>query len=352
MTGREAHFYAAFTSRKRGHMADAKQRKSSRHSTVWLVAAVIVANIGLFVYSQTIGFKDSHLHPIYGDRFPRRTLTDLDGRNVDARGHWLLALYFNHASADSLRLAKYIEILHRRYKSANLMTVGVTKGQTTAVRTSIVDAGITYPISVGRLGANAPDDHDTWAFLVDPDGVIRFSSDFVQSNDLRMIVERYLVGTISYNTKPGLHPLEAGDDTPDFTSARLRSEVEAPGPAMPLTPVQPVVVFSARCSACSLTNALVSYVNWEKTSTVTPTLIFSTKFTRAELEAQLKQLQPRAAAWHALEPIPGVEDPYSLDGLMSSEVIVLTNGPDGRVTQVESWADFAKRTTSGKVTVP
>jgi hypothetical protein len=336
-------------------MADAKKPTSSKRSTVAVIAAIVLANIGLYVYSQVYGFRDSHLHPVYGDRFPRLTMTDLDGRAVDARGHWVLALYFNHAAADSLRLAKYIEILHRRYTPSKLMTIGVTRGQITAVRTAVVDAGITYPITLDRLGGSAPDDHPTWAFLIDPSGTIRFSSDFVQPTDLRMIVERYVVGSIAYNTKPLLRPLAVGDDTPDFTSTRLRQEVDAQGPAVPLDPAHPVVIFSARCSSCSLTNALVNYVNWEKETNpaVMPTLIFSTKFTRAELEAQVAQLRPSAAAWHALEAMPGIEDPYSLDGLLPTEVVVLTNSADGRVAQLESWSEFEKRTaTSGKVTVP
>jgi len=326
-----------------------------RRTSITVVALILSLNLGYLIYTQSSGAARSNAHPKYGDRFPDIRLNDIDGRSIDWKSKWLLIIYFNHANPESVRLAKYAAILRDRYKDKNVVVLGITSGDAHAIRSSLRDSNLNYPVSTQNVSTVTFEKHDSWVLVVDPEGTIKFSSDFVRPNDMRMLLERYVVGRITYDTSTATTKLRPGDSIPDVATVPIGRDASQGEHLTVNHFTGPVIVFSARCSACSLASALEAYAAWEATAIPTssrPTLLFSTKFTRRELEAELAKYEIKAIRRQALEPIPGIEDPYSLDGLFGSDVVVLGTSQDTTVARVESWTDFKTRTSTGKVAEP
>src|SRR5688500_2159970 len=108
---------------------NSKQRRNlwkHHRATLVMVAALLSINIAYFAYWQVASTSgSSDLHPQYGERFEPGSITDLSGNAVTWNGKWLLAFYFDHEVPDSLRLAKYAEVLHRRHDPERLRVVGL-----------------------------------------------------------------------------------------------------------------------------------------------------------------------------------------------------------------------------------
>ena len=342
--------------------------KTAPRPTKWAItlagALVVLANLGYYLHSQSRSAVDVHVR--YGEPFGNPSLVDLDGHQIAYAGKWTLIVSFDPAVGDSLRLAKYAQVLQGRYSKRNLQIIGAAHAKLEDVRNAVRESYLTYPVVSTASERISPPDHYTWVLLVDPSGTLRFSSDFVEPNDLRMIVERFLLDHISYDTKTTLAALAAGDAFPEVAAVNLKTpEAERRGErdlqfatdlgfAPPIGADTPLVVFSARCSKCSLESAFASYAAWEK-STIppnapVPALLFISKFTRAELRAELTKHSVRAAVWHARAAIPGLEDPYSLDGLLPFDVLAVSLTSSNKLIRVEPWDQFVNRVTAERAT--
>jgi hypothetical protein len=161
-----------------------------------------------------------------------------------------------------------------------------------------------------------------------------------------MIVEKYVVGKIDYRPVQTSDRLKAGDRFEAGPLASLGSSASAPQ----FGEGDHAIVFSARCSVCSLESGLTSVRAWEKArqDSTPATLIFSAKFTRAELLDRVQKTQMQAPAYQAVDSISGIEDPYSLDGLFSDDIVVATFGRNQNIAKIESWNSFVGIPTASK----
>jgi hypothetical protein len=335
---------------------DRPRNRRSYRTALW-VLGIITLNVSYFGYSYArwTGTMD---HLEYGERLPSVKLMDLDGHRVASDGRWLLAIHFN-CTAEPLRALKYAELLHRRYESRGLTVVGIASEPETPTRACVQQVHTSFPVvlDAGTVGSQLKlEKHPFFAFLADRDGIVRFSSDTAAPKDLRMITEKYLEGTINYRPAGSDEPLKTGDKL-SFQAELLERANLAGKSATPALATLPIpspghlVVFNARCTVCSLEAGLSTFKLWEenvKREHEPVSLVFSMKFTQNEVLNHIEKYGIHTRAYLARGVMPNLEDPYSLESLFQTDILVLTIGVDGVISRIEDWNDFVAHSQSDK----
>jgi hypothetical protein len=305
-----------------------------------IVGGFLIANAIFFIYFGVLR-RSSATHFSYGEGFPYNSAVDYKGQRVDWDKRWALFIFSKIDSYEGIRNIKYANVLSRRFESADLAVVAFVAGSSRPqLQTLVESSGLSYPIVTDNDGTwgnrLALGEHPFGIFIVDPQGKIKFTSTHAEPDDLRQLIEKYLVGNIEYAPPGGVPPLKVGQKLPAVLLEDLRGHQQV---RLEGLKDRVIVIFTARCPACSLETYLTSYRYLEKqlpkTSQI-PLLIFSSKFSGKEITDTAGRLDIRAGLYMAHAGIPGVEDEYYAGGYFPNTDLVITTDGTGTVMRTES----------------
>ena len=308
-----------------------------------IVGGFLIANAIFFLYFGVLR-RSAATHFAYGEGFPYDSAVDFKGQRVDWDKRWALFIFSNIDSYEGIRNITYANVLSRRFESAGLVVVAFVAGSSRPqLQTLVESSGLSYPIVTDNDGTwgerLALGEHPFGIFLINPQRKIQFTTTKAEPDDLRQLVEKYLVGSIGYSPPGGVPPLKAGQKLPPVLLEDLlgHRQVRLEG-----LKDRVIVIFTARCPSCNLETYLTNYSYLEKQlpkTAQTPLLIFSSKFSGKEITDTASRLHIRAGLYMAHAGIPGVEDEYYSAGYYPNTDLVITTDGAGSITRTGSLED-------------
>lgn len=296
--------------------------------------------------------EEEHVHLNYGELFPPLSGISATGKTIDAKflhGKWGVVFYFK--DRPMVDFLSYCDTLNRKYHSLGLQPLGITRRETKELKQFLNRRAISYPILLDpgdRLRDLLHLEHHRYGFFfINPDGMIEFSLHrLMTSNDLRQLVERYLVGQINYDIEKewrlGIQP---GDTLPPYKIIDVKTGAVLTIHDLDLTN-SVMIFFTANCSTCQMSNY------WEELKAIETSsvrsrnrfhYIFSQNFAFFDLIDRMNAHHITANVYIAEEEFDVLESPYVTKAPLSKEALVLTIDIRRRVKTVEPLAQWLAR---------
>ncbi len=309
----------------------------------------------LSVFRATPPPEEKHLHLNYGQPLPPFSGMTITGETIDTdfiHGKWALIFYFErYPVTDFLR---YCEVLSQKYGSSGLQPVGITRVVTKELEHLLDNQPISYPVIVDSKNHLRNLLHFRYhrygLLFVDPSGVIRLSLNRLMTpNDLRQLVERYLVGSINYEIEQDwVIKLQPGDLLPPYRLIDVKR-----GTRLTLQDLElissTIIFFTAHCPSCRLPEYLHQLAMMERSASLEAQrlyFIFSRRFSLRELIDQMEDLTVTLDIYLAEEEFEVLGSPYVTRAPAWAEVIVIMTDENSRVRAIEPldrWlAEFQK----------
>lgn len=283
-----------------------------------------------------------------GDYFPKSEAADIDGKSI----HWphepFFVVYTRFDAEMGIQLEKYVHLQQQRHNQV-LPLITIVAGSRQEAGDLVRQTGNSATILVDngqwkrRLGIG---DASFRLFLVDQQSRIAFAADYAEPNDLRQLNEKSLGGQITYSSlerKPELH---TGDRFADFGVVDMRTGKET---VFTSSTKSSVICFTSHCPACDLEEEVRRYALQEsQTLKEGPTiLLFSSRFSRADLIKTADRYGIKARLLQASENIPGLEDPTSLETFAPAEIVRLDLAAHGIVERITYWSSSDVKKAGG-----
>jgi len=280
----------------------------------------------------------------YGRQLAPQEIEGVGGQVLRlSEGSWYFLM---SASTDDLALVKYLSQLMEgnglHFKSFQPIVLiddeqePLTEFEFRNFLTFPVMALHTFPHNeLENLGLHG---HDRAYALISPSLEVVFASSFLQTNDLRLLLEKHL-GT---ERQGSVRALEPGDA---FPSLRLS---QVAGPALELHvpgSVREWMVFTAQCITCSLKNQMEQLAEHQELfasqdGSGEVAVIFSSSFDEYDLVAKLQQLRlSTLPVYLSASPVIGLEDPYLQKSLYVEDVLVVDVDDGGRVVEIRGFSE-------------
>jgi len=273
-------------------------------------------------------------------------------RPHSTENRWWLILYFGERSRHwAIPNLKYAQILYERFHTSGLHVVGVIAGSFPEAQRLAELGLITFPLIRDRDRAIA---HalggSPWldaCLFVDPHKKARFSTvDFFDPEDLRQLTEKFLMGKVSYPESTIEIRLREGERLPELRLLKL-DDLEL----VSLTDVQSppfLIIFTATCPTCRLSEYLGEYVSIEHQWGVRPLVIFSQNFSRDDILCEARSRGIDTARFYvAAEAAGEIGDPYYWSASRTAEVLVIEMNYDGTIKRIEPWEKWMARWEGG-----
>jgi peroxiredoxin len=300
------------------------------------LAAVVVVGAAITVRP----WEQTHHHLSLGESFPVASLPKtINGQSLDVSGKWLLFLYLNPDDASGLGHARYANRLYQENSTKSLLVSAMMFGERDAINKVIQKESLSFPILhdrnrewADRLGVH---EQAHTIFLVNPNGLVEFVSPYAESEDLRQLVDKYVLAKASYYAEAGTPPLAPGDSLPavsltDATSGKSVSLQEMGSGRF--------AFLSAQCAHCALRGYL--HALHGKKSAGLSGVVFSSIFTVEEVSSEAKAQGVASRLYVANDPISGIEDALSLRPLLGDDAVVVKVDRRGKLTNITRWGVF------------
>lgn len=319
-----------------------------------LVLAALIVFAGCLVDDpQDSGTAGAAREPLqHGDRLVGTVFEDSLGRSVEiSEGRPWLIVYLAGDNVSAASRGVYLDILSERFPSDELGLLGILGPAQDDVAVRLEERGLGYPILRDSMGALATqlglEEPASYLWMVDEEGTVDFlaSGWMLQDADLRQLVEKEVLGEVTYFDRDRSAPLQTGDSFPALTVDEVRS-----GERFQLDPRQSsaepsfnrLVVFSPDCVNCSLSGALSRLereIGELQTEDREVAAVFSSRFSPVEIASEVSHRALPIPLLVALDEIAGIEDRYYLQSL-HSQVTVVDLGPEGRVEDISTLNAF------------
>lgn len=180
--------------------------------------------------------------------------------------------------------------------------------------------------------------HDRAYALISPGLEVVFASEYLQPNDLRLLLEKHL----RIVRRRVSRPLEPGDRLPSVPLSQEAGPVEGPGTD---GGGRTWIVFTSQCVTCSLQNQMELLAThqellgeWSRNRGLSLAVVFSETFDRPDLIAKLDQLKiDRVPIFLAGGPLEGLEDAYLKRSLHGDDVLMVQADREGTVVEIRSF---------------
>jgi hypothetical protein len=300
------------------------------------VVAVCLGGLGAIAF-----FLDSRPQRVLaaGDAFPKASAVDIDGKAVPWPTGPFFVIYTHHDSEMGVQLEKYLRIQQQR-QTQMLPVVTVVPGSDKEVRNLLRDTGTPSIVVPDRGAWRRRLGLGSTAFkllLVDRSSNVTFAADYANPEDLRQLNDKTLSGRIQYPTIDNSTTLRVGTRFTGFSVVDVRTgehtSFDSPAGAT-------VVCFTSHCPECDLESEIGRYAakQMDAFDQRTVTLLFSGRFSRADLARTASFYGIKNQLLQAVENIPGLEDPLTLETFSKSEIVKIDLGPDGVVENVSYWS--------------
>jgi len=177
--------------------------------------------------------------------------------------------------------------------------------------------------------------------FIDSSSNIVFEANFIQENDVRLILEKHLSGKIVYD----------GEETPglkknDFFIPIRAIDVKTNDVTVIDSKLCPHlwIIFTSRCVSCALKSNLMTYSVLEdslfRKLRVPVGLVFSPYFSMEEVEARINQLKISTDVFIAQDELRGIENPYYQNSDSENNVVCIITNPQNKVVYLGSFPLF------------
>lgn len=298
----------------------------------------------LWIFRATPPPEENHIHLNYGQSLPPFSGMTRAGETIDTdsiHGKWTLIFYFErYPVTDFLR---YCDVLFQKYRNSGFQPVGITRVVTKELEQLLDRQSISYPVIVDsedRLRSLLHFQYHRYGLLfVDPDGVIRLSLNRLMApNDLRQLVERYLIGSIEYEIEEDWAiELQPGDLLPPYRLIDVKRGAQLTLQDLDLAS-STIIFFTAHCPSCRLPEYLHQLAIMENSSSPEAQrlyFIFSRRFSLRELINQIESRTVTSGIYLAEEEFDVLRSPYVTRAPAWAEVITITTNESGRVRTIK-----------------
>ena len=315
-------------------------------------AVLVVLVIGVFagvsflarVATRGTSYGTASMALRQGDpfRFDRERATGIDGRTVDWHHSWALVIFSESNNQDGIRRVRYASVLSRRYSDRGLAVLAILPGSPSNLAQIATENLISYPVVrddgrwSARFGLNG---HHYGLVLVNPHGEIEFASPWVSLENMRQLVEKHVMGTITYAPAYLATKVSQGAVLPPvpvlniITGERFLLPDLGPGT---------VAFVSPACADCALNQYLAWYASIRRSKPNNiPKLVFSSRFNRDELRRRAAEFGLGTNIFLAADTIPGMEDETAAHSLLGRDAVVLAIDATGTVLTIGSWESSA-----------
>lgn len=273
-----------------------------------------------------------------GDFFPKSEAADLDGKSIPWPQEPFFIIYTRFDAEMGIQMEKYLRLEQQRHIQL-LPVVTIVAGSRKEARDLVRQTGSSAAILVDngqwkrRLGIGGASFR---LFLIDQRSRITFAADYAEPDDLRQLNDKALRGQITYASFDRKAELHTGDQFGGFGVVDMRTSEET----VFTSPTKSLVIcFTSHCPACDLEEEIRRYALREsQTLKEGPaTLLFSSRFSRADLIKTADRYGIKARLLQASENIPGLEDPVSLETFAPTEIVRLDLAAHGMVERITYW---------------
>lgn len=257
--------------------------------------------------------------PAYGER-----LGTLPGEVASyLKPGWRLLVVMLVDSTNPNPRLRYLDVVSRKYAEQGLKVVGLGGGTPEQRQEVMRRFGLSFPVvtataeDIGDLRIATPFNHEG-IIIIDSELRVKFADFETQSEDeLRMLIEKYLLGDIDYTyrkaqpyqffgPKQRIPPLrlEAISAEPDGTEILLTSEQMA---------TKYLAVFLANCASCQLEGYMQRLAAFEKSAAGAKKkgiAVFAANFSRANLAAVARSAGVRTPVYILKSDIPELYSDY------------------------------------------
>ncbi len=310
---------------------------------------VVMLLIGGFFLVKHLGLTDNRYE--FGSTVKELVFFDHAGieQKINA-GLWHLVILVKNLE-ENHGFIKYVDYLYtHRFKDLNLHVLIFSISSEDAVDSFTKNNSISTSILPAEQNAGNLDRlfgtiyEKRAVMLIGPSREITFVSDFIQENDVRQVLEKFLLGDIAFNKvnseKPGI-----GDSFPSIEVVDLENGEEL----VINKSFSPHLwfVFTSNCISCVLKSHLLTFSILEDSLlekiNLQKGLIFSSHFNMNEISLKVNEFGIRNPVFLAKSELQTMEDPYYRGIDDGYKVLVVITDNRNSIVYVDSFSNFAKQ---------
>jgi hypothetical protein len=258
---------------------------------------------------------------------------------------------------EGITMVRYVnDIYLKKYKDSGLNIFLITNSINKSSDSIKKEHNLSYPVLPINKNIKTlrqffdTEDNDRAFVIINRDMILESTYYYFAENDIRQLLEKYLIGTITYSSEIKIDKMEVGETFPGITITQLNGKQENQVANTSEKAPHLWFMFSSQCVTCALKNYLLQYKLLEDTIPakikIPVALLFSHYFRKEQISEQIKNLKISAAVYLANEEIKGFESGYYKDASLDSIVVVLT-GKTNDIVYLESFPDFVMQFTGG-----
>lgn len=290
--------------------------------TILIVLLLLIVNVVALRWSSRFLYNPDEILLRYGARMPSLSgaLLNGSGKIQIKQGSPTLIIYISEAQSLSrtIAVAKYAELISRRYGNEGLQVAAIVRGNVPEIRTLMEHSLLNYSIlsdPEGNLGNKlGVSEGESASFWFNTKGECLFSTRRpLNAEDLRQLAEVEFARTNPFRQEAS-DQLEKGQPLRDLTLLDARTLAETSLRKIHSQASDLLVFFTADCSVCSLPNYLKKFVAFDQQrragSKVSKqaALIFDFNFSQLDVVKQLEQAGVNCPAYIAGEELTEVNN--------------------------------------------
>ncbi len=287
------------------------------------------------------------------------TLKDINSKKFNLKpGNYNIIIFSKHFEKD-FGLFKYINNLYeKKYADSGLNIFLIVPSSDGSIGNLKKEKDIHFPVLPFKENSRLvnkffdPGSTDQALIIIDPAMVLESVYYFFTREDVRQLLEKHLLGTITYEDEiePGF--LGVGDIFPEISIKTLGAAGEQFTNTSNLGP-RLWFIFGSDCVSCALNNYLLQYKLLEpklsEKSKLPAALIFSPYFNKDELLEKIKHYQIHTLAYIAEDELEGIEDSYYKNAPGSKSIIVAATNNSNRIIYFSEFSNFVMELEGGQI---
>ncbi|MEW6457204.1 MAG: hypothetical protein AB1410_10895 [Acidobacteriota bacterium] len=294
----------------------------------------------------------------YGDKIKKFEFKNPElGKVTLKEGQWNLIIV-DRSLEEDYSLIRYINALFtKKFKDLGLNIILFSKSERNIAETFRRKFNILFPILSIKDNSNILKElsklreSQRWILIIDPNLKVEFISDFIKDEDIRQLLEKYILGKISYIDVIKEEKLKVGDSFPPIEVINLESGEKKVITKDFTSSPHLWIIFTSNCISCALESHLLMWSliekNLEKKSNLSMGLIFSPYFNKEEIIFRVKKLNIQTPIFLAESELYNIEDTYYKRPYGQDDVIVIRTDLKNFITYSESLSTFLNHIKGG-----
>jgi hypothetical protein len=247
------------------------------------------------------------------------------------------------ASSREVSTARFLDSLYKRYADFGIQVVAIIENDGKHYEENLSFPVISYKNDFKPKIKNIESllkSKNYGIMIVDPFDVIKFSSSFYRTDDIRQLAEKFAIGHISYPPFKAEKILKRGDTFPLMSVKNLKENKLI---YFPYGKENIAIFLTGRCPDCVFKSFRSTYSLIEEkliNSGKDIVLVFSPKFLKEDIMHKYGDLSSDLLL--AIDGIPGIEDSFNSVYFFQNEIIVAEIAENGVITNLNPLDEWIK----------